>query len=68
LNDQNAVFCPPDDLEAWKSTLQNLAENAALRERLGSQALKDVAQYSWRYRMQNILVAWKMTEKKVRHE
>jgi len=68
LNDQNAVFCPPDDLGAWKTSLQNLVNDAILRERLGSQALKDVVQYSWRYRMQNIIVAWKMTEKRKRHE
>ncbi len=68
LNDQNAVFCPPDDLDAWISSIQSLATDDALRVRLGSQALKDVQQYSWRYRMQNIEVAWKLTEKRVRHE
>ena len=67
LNEQNAMFCPPDDLETWKSAVKTLAGDTVLRQRLGKKALNDVQQYSWRFRMQNIIVAWKMTEKKVQH-
>jgi glycosyltransferase involved in cell wall biosynthesis len=58
LNDQNAVFCPPDDLQTWKSTLQALAEDDKKRQALGKQALMDVQQYSWRNRMRQIMDGW----------
>ena len=59
LSDQNAVFCPPDDLVHWIYELKALAEDASRRQRLGKQAWIDVQKYSWRYRMKRILDAWK---------
>jgi hypothetical protein len=58
LNEQNAVFCPPDDLQTWKTTLQALAMDETKRQALGNQALIDVQQYSWRNRMRQIMDGW----------
>ena len=65
LNDSNAVFCPPDDLAAWKSALYSLQADEGKRQSLAKQALEDVRQYSWRSRMQRILEGWTTSPVKV---
>jgi len=55
LNNKNAVFCPPDDIEAWKQALQTLAADPEMRQRLGEQARKDAAQYTWTHRARRAL-------------
>ena len=67
LNEENAVFCPPDDLAAWVAAVQSLASDSPRRERLAAQALQDVRQYSWRNRMEKILEPWKISKPKVNH-
>lgn len=54
LNSENSILLPPDEIDAWVSTLQNLYSNGTLREGLAKQALQDVKQYSWEARAQNI--------------
>lgn len=55
LNEDNAVFCPPDDLGAWKEIMGSLIMNGPKRERLGEQALVDSRRYTWVERAKRIL-------------
>jgi len=47
LNEENAIFLPPGDVESWDHTLKHVLADAALRERLGARARKDARQYTW---------------------
>lgn len=55
LNDRNAVFCAPDDLEEWKAGFRRLVDDEVLRTALSEQSKKDAIQYSWFTRAQNTL-------------
>jgi len=55
LNENNAVFCPPEKLAAWEDALQALAVDPARRGRLASQARSDAQRYSWTERAKRIL-------------
>lgn len=55
LNEKNAAFYPPEDLQALIVGLGKLQKNKDLRESLGRQASKDVVKYSWDERMNAIL-------------
>ncbi|NPV75024.1 MAG: glycosyltransferase [Anaerolineae bacterium] len=56
LTPQNAVFCPPEDLSAWKEALAELIEDPARRQQLGSQARRDAENYTWRKRAERALL------------
>lgn len=57
-DEQNALLCPPDDIEAWVFALKRL-EDQALRKKLGAQALRDFTDlYTWRRRAHKILAAF----------
>jgi glycosyltransferase involved in cell wall biosynthesis len=55
LSEINAVFCEPDDLSAWKFTIEALFANEEQRLALGKQAREDVQGYTWTARAQRIL-------------
>jgi glycosyltransferase involved in cell wall biosynthesis len=55
LNEINAVFCKPDDINSWKNALQRLLEDENLRDQLGRQARHDVQGYTWVARAQRIM-------------
>ncbi|RPH59194.1 MAG: glycosyltransferase family 1 protein [Chloroflexi bacterium] len=55
LNENNAVFCPPDKITAWQGALQALFDNPARRNELARQARADAQQYSWIERARRIL-------------
>jgi glycosyltransferase involved in cell wall biosynthesis len=55
LNQANAMFCAPNDVEGWRSSLLRLAGDADLRQRLGTQAKRDAERYSWNARARNAL-------------
>jgi glycosyltransferase involved in cell wall biosynthesis len=55
LNDNNAVFCPPEKVIAWNGALQALFDNPARREVLAAQAYADSRKYSWTERAKRIL-------------
>ncbi|MDI6768594.1 MAG: glycosyltransferase [Anaerolineales bacterium] len=56
LNENNAVFCPPDDAAAWESSLgELLLADAKRRQALGQRARADVKGYSWTARARRIL-------------
>jgi glycosyltransferase involved in cell wall biosynthesis len=55
LNDDNAVFCPPEKVVAWDGALQALFDNPARREELAKRARADAQKYSWTERAKLIL-------------
>jgi glycosyltransferase involved in cell wall biosynthesis len=55
LNEQNAVFCPPDDINAWIKTLLDLANNKSRRDLLAQQAGKDAELFTWKNRASQTL-------------
>ena len=50
LNDQNAVFCATQDIEAWEMAFGKLINDPIKRQTLGEHAIKDVQAYSWKER------------------
>jgi glycosyltransferase involved in cell wall biosynthesis len=50
LNENNAIFAPPEDLAAWQQALAGLLADPQKYQRLAIQARKDAAQYSWQAR------------------
>ena len=55
LNEQNAVFCKPDDAGDWRLKIGALFDNEAHRLGLGKQARLDVEGYTWIVRAQRIM-------------
>ncbi len=55
LNEENAVFCPPEDAVMWGRALLSLVEDGERARRLGFQARRDAQQYTWRARAEGIL-------------
>src|SRR5512139_877274 len=45
LNENNAVFCRPDEAGDWRLVIESLLEDPAHREQLGRQARQDVQGY-----------------------
>ncbi len=55
LNETNACFCPPEDVDAWLQGLTRLADDPDLRARLGRQARLDAGEYTWQRRAEKAL-------------
>jgi len=55
LNEENAVFCKPDDVGDWRLVIESLLEDEAQRQQLGEQARRDVQGYTWVARAQRIM-------------
>ena len=55
LNENNAVFCQPDEVGDWRLVIESLLEDPAHREKLGRQARQDVQGYTWVARAQRIM-------------
>lgn len=55
LNENNAVFCKPDDIVSWKLALERLLNDENLRDRLGKQAKLEAQGYTWVARAQRIM-------------
>lgn len=55
LTPDNAVFCPPEDVDAWEQALTALLADAARREGLMRQASADIKGYTWRARAERAL-------------
>ena len=55
LDAGNAVFCEPDDVDSWESTLRKLLADEQRRLALGVQAQKDVAGHTWVARAERAL-------------
>lgn len=55
LHEKNAIFCEPDNIDSWKSTLSTLLHDESQRASLGKQAKQDVQRYTWLARAERIL-------------
>jgi glycosyltransferase involved in cell wall biosynthesis len=55
LNEKNALFCEPGNVDAWERTLRALLNDEPRRLALGAQARKDVAGYTWDARAERAL-------------
>jgi glycosyltransferase involved in cell wall biosynthesis len=55
LNQKNAVFCEPDELENWRMGIEALLRDEKRRVELGSQARSDVEGYTWVVREEKVL-------------
>ncbi len=58
LSEESAVFCKPDDLEEWTSTLRSLLKDERRRLSLGIRANREAEKYSWNSRAERILEGW----------
>jgi glycosyltransferase involved in cell wall biosynthesis len=55
LNEGNAVFCEPGNIDAWEKILRELLSDRPRRLTLGAQARTDVASYTWLARANHAL-------------
>ena len=55
LDDTRAVFCPPGDVTAWKSAIENLLSDEKRRAKLSSNARHEVEKHTWLARAQRAL-------------
>lgn len=55
LDDQMALFCPPDDQDAWKKALYALKSNPTKKQALGQAAAVAVEAYTWQSRAERAL-------------
>lgn len=51
LHDENALLCPPDDLDSWQRALLRSVVDKVSRQALASQARREVAGYTWTNRV-----------------
>ncbi len=62
LSEQTAVFCPPDDSQAWAAAIRRLAIHKQEREELAHNARQLSQQYSWSIRAEKTLALIKGLE------
>jgi glycosyltransferase involved in cell wall biosynthesis len=60
LNEKNAVFCIPDDVDDWKLGVEKLLTDESRRVELGKQAKEDVQKFTWLARAEKILAGFLM--------
>lgn len=55
LDERCAVFCKPEDLASWTEGLRRVINDPELRNRLGSEAKRRSADYTWQKRAESYL-------------
>ncbi len=55
LNESNALFCPPDDVDAWRTALENLLAYKPRRLMFARQARLAVENHTWIARARHVL-------------
>jgi glycosyltransferase involved in cell wall biosynthesis len=55
LNEDNAVFCKPDESGDWRLVIESLLDDDSHRTALGNRARQDVQGYTWVARAQRIM-------------
>lgn len=58
LDETMAVFCPPEDLVAWRTALQDLEADEERRLKLARSARAAVQRYTWQARARLALADW----------
>ena len=59
LNEERAVFCPPEDAAAWQKSLRELFSDPARRASLAAAAREAVGAYTWTARAAHALTGMK---------
>ncbi len=59
LNDSNALFYPPEDMQAMAAAFASLVNDEGLRLRLAAQACADAGKYEWKARMTRVMQAYR---------
>ncbi len=54
LNETNAIFLPPDEVDPWVEAIQDLRTNQSRQESLSQQARVDAEMYTWEARAEKI--------------
>lgn len=54
LSPETAVLLPPDDLNAWAASIENLINNPELRRELGTKAKNHAKSFSWERRAERL--------------
>jgi len=53
----NSLLCPPDDVNIWETSLEQLRDDQMLRQGLGRNAYRDfLRNYTWHVRVKHILL------------
>ena len=56
MNDDNALLCPTDDIDAWVAALEKLRDDTGLRRRLGETArARFLERYTWTNRARMLI-------------
>lgn len=55
LNEKNAIFCEPDNVEDWRLGIEKLLADESRRVVLGKQAQEDVQKFTWLERAKKIM-------------
>lgn len=55
LDEESAIFVPPDDVDAWHAALTRLLGNLSLRENLAENAYAKVGNFTWLARQKKVL-------------
>ncbi len=50
LNNENAIFCPPNNLDAWRKAIVLAVQDHDLAEKYSQQSRNDAMRYSWQER------------------
>lgn len=58
LDDESAVFCPPDDLHAWREAVGGLQDDPVQALQLSNHAQRQVQGYTWLARARKALEDW----------
>jgi glycosyltransferase involved in cell wall biosynthesis len=58
LNEQNAVFCSPDDIQSWVQALQDLLADPHHMAKLSQQARQDAQHYTLQERARRALIGF----------
>jgi glycosyltransferase involved in cell wall biosynthesis len=58
LNEENAVFCPPEEPEGWRRALDTLLAEPERMRRLGAAARSAAEKYTWQRRAERILAGF----------
>ena len=67
LNEESAVFCPPDDVDEWQAALLALKADPEKRDSLAKVARKVVEGYTWRSRAERAVADFISGEGKMNH-
>ncbi len=55
LHEGNAIFCPPEDADAWTAALRDLLDDPVRRLRISACARQDAERYTWVLRAKQAL-------------